>query len=261
MGPKLVIFSCVRVCVGGGKEEDRDLGPSTTISTRFCLFGLPHILRFWFSEAVIDNHWAEASVSLPPPLLPCPPLGVYTVSLHQSLCLSRFVALHTYSAHGPDELDLQKGESIRVLGKYQDGWLKGISLVTGRVGIFPNNYVIPVFRKTSSFADSRSPGLYAAWTLSTSSVSSQGSISEGDPRQSRAFKSVFVPTAIVNPVRTTASLGTFRQGSLRKGRSSMRKSKWWQRGTCLELSEGGPDPGGMECPLQKQGSWLENQAL
>lgn len=72
--------------------------------------------------------------------------GVYTVSLHQSLCLSRFVALHTYSAHGPDELDLQKGESIRVLGKYQDGWLKGISLVTGRVGIFPNNYVIPVFR-------------------------------------------------------------------------------------------------------------------
>lgn len=23
----------------------------------------------------------------------------------------------------------------------------------------------------------------------------------------------------------------------------MRKSKWWQRGTCLELSEGGSDPG------------------
>lgn len=61
-------------------------------------------------------------------------------------CAPRFVALHSYSAHGPDELDLQKGEGIRVLGKYQDGWLKGISLVTGRVGIFPNNYVIPIFR-------------------------------------------------------------------------------------------------------------------
>ncbi|XP_036281236.1 E3 ubiquitin-protein ligase SH3RF2 isoform X13 [Pipistrellus kuhlii] len=152
----------------------------------------------------------------------------------QHLSANMFVALHSYSAHGPDELDLQKGEGIRVLGKYQDGWLKGVSLVTGRVGIFPNNYVIPIFRKTSSFPDSRSPGLYATWTLSTSSVSSQGSISEGDPRQSRPFKSVFVPTAIVNPVRSTASLGTSGQSTLRKGRSSMRKSKWWQRDGSLQ---------------------------
>nr|2CUC_A Chain A, SH3 domain containing ring finger 2 [Mus musculus] len=55
-----------------------------------------------------------------------------------------FVALHTYSAHRPEELDLQKGEGIRVLGKYQDGWLKGLSLLTGRTGIFPSDYVIPV---------------------------------------------------------------------------------------------------------------------
>lgn len=147
----------------------------------------------------------------------------------QHLPANMFVALHSYSAHGPDELDLQKGEGIRVLGKYQDGWLKGVSLVTGRVGIFPNNYVIPIFRRTSSSPDSRSPGLYATWTLSTSSVSSQGSISEGDPRQSRPFKSVFVPTAIVNPVRSTAGLGTLGQGSLRKGRSSMRKNGSLQR--------------------------------
>ncbi|XP_078218403.1 E3 ubiquitin-protein ligase SH3RF2 isoform X3 [Callithrix jacchus] len=88
--------------------------------------------------------------------------------------------------------------------------------------------------KTSSFPDSRSPGLYTTWTLSTSSVSSQGSISEGDPRQSHPFKSVFVPTAIVNPVRSTASPGTLGHGSLRKGRSSMRKSKWWQRDGSLQ---------------------------
>ncbi|XP_059030933.1 E3 ubiquitin-protein ligase SH3RF2 isoform X5 [Mustela lutreola] len=143
----------------------------------------------------------------------------------QHLPANMFVALHSYSAHGPDELDLQKGEGIRVLGKYPDGWLRGVSLVTGRVGIFPNNYVIPIFRKTSSFPDSRSPGLYTTWTLSNSSVSSQGSISEGDPRQNRPFKSVFVPTAVVSPVRSTASPGTVRQGSLRKsGRSSMRKT-------------------------------------
>ncbi|XP_045650323.1 E3 ubiquitin-protein ligase SH3RF2 isoform X1 [Ursus americanus] len=148
----------------------------------------------------------------------------------QHLSANMFVALHSYSAHGPDELDLQKGEGIRVLGKYPDGWLRGVSLVTGRVGIFPNNYVIPIFRKTSSFPDSRSPGLYATWTLSNSSVSSQGSISEGDPRQNRPFKSVFVPTAIVNPVKSTASPGTVGQGSLRKsGRSSMRKNGSLQR--------------------------------
>nr|XP_025148289.1 putative E3 ubiquitin-protein ligase SH3RF2 isoform X2 [Bubalus bubalis] len=83
--------------------------------------------------------------------------------------------------------------------------------------------------KTSSVPDSRSPGLYTAWTLSTSSVSSQGSISDSDPRQSRPFKSVFVPTAIVNPVRSPASLGTLGQGSLRKGRGSMRKNGSLQR--------------------------------
>uniref|UniRef100_A0A8I3P6B5 RING-type E3 ubiquitin transferase n=2 Tax=Canis lupus familiaris TaxID=9615 RepID=A0A8I3P6B5_CANLF len=84
--------------------------------------------------------------------------------------------------------------------------------------------------KTSSFPDSRSPGLYTTWTLSNSSVSSQGSISEGDPRQNRPFKSVFVPTAIVNPVRSTANPGTLGQGSLRKsGRSSMRKNGSLQR--------------------------------
>ncbi|XP_053078638.1 E3 ubiquitin-protein ligase SH3RF2 isoform X6 [Acinonyx jubatus] len=151
-------------------------------------------------------------------------------SSQQHLSANMFVALHSYSAHGPDELDLQKGEGIRVLGKYPDGWLRGVSLVTGRVGTFPNNYVIPIFRKTSSFPDSRSPGLYATWTLSNSSVSSQGSISEGDPRQNRPFKSVFVPTAIVNPVRSTTSPGTLGQGSLRRsGRSSMRKNGSLQR--------------------------------
>ncbi|XP_059273821.1 E3 ubiquitin-protein ligase SH3RF2 isoform X4 [Mustela nigripes] len=94
---------------------------------------------------------------------------------------------------------------------------------------------LPANIKTSSFPDSRSPGLYTTWTLSNSSVSSQGSISEGDPRQNRPFKSVFVPTTVVSPVRSTASPGTVRQGSLRKsGRSSMRKSKWWQRDGSLQ---------------------------
>ncbi|PKU35954.1 e3 ubiquitin-protein ligase sh3rf2 [Limosa lapponica baueri] len=61
------------------------------------------------------------------------------------------VALHSYAAHGPEELELQKGEGVRVFGKDQDGWLRGMSLVTGRVGIFPSNYVAPLFRSGSSY--------------------------------------------------------------------------------------------------------------
>lgn len=60
--------------------------------------------------------------------------------------LPRCVALHSYAAHGPDELELQKGEGVRVFGKDQDGWLRGMSLATGRVGLFPGNYVTPLFR-------------------------------------------------------------------------------------------------------------------
>lgn len=66
-------------------------------------------------------------------------------------CLPRCVALHPYVAHGPDELELQKGEGVRVFGKDHDGWLRGMSLVTGRVGIFPSNYVAPLFRSGFSY--------------------------------------------------------------------------------------------------------------
>uniref|UniRef100_G3SLH1 SH3 domain containing ring finger 2 n=1 Tax=Loxodonta africana TaxID=9785 RepID=G3SLH1_LOXAF len=142
------------------------------------------------------------------------------------------VTMHSYKENSPHRLDFQKSEYIHFKGRRWCGWGRGTANLPGRASIFcPSSYLkIPTTRKTSSFPESRSPGLYATWTLSTSSVSSQGSISEGDPRQSRPFKSVFVPTAIVNPVRSsTASPGTVAQGSLRKGRSSMRKNGSLQR--------------------------------
>ncbi|XP_005356095.1 E3 ubiquitin-protein ligase SH3RF2 isoform X1 [Microtus ochrogaster] len=180
------------------------------------------------------NSAVQVSTSQSTPASPGHSTAMVSVpSSQQQLSTNMFVALHTYSAHGPEELDLQKGEGIKVLGKYQDGWLRGLSLVTGRAGIFPSDYVIPVFsstaRKTSSFPDPRSPTVYTTWALPTSSVSSQGSFSEGDPRQNRPFKSVFVPTAVVNPAGSTAGPGTLGQGSLRKGRSSMRKNGSLQR--------------------------------
>ncbi|XP_068815793.1 E3 ubiquitin-protein ligase SH3RF2 isoform X2 [Struthio camelus] len=138
------------------------------------------------------------------------------------------VALHSYMAHGPDELELQKGEGVRVFGKYHDGWLRGMSLVTGRVGIFPSNYVAPLFRK-SNLPDSKMPSLYASWTLSTSSLSSQGSISENGQRQSRPLKSALLPMPMTSPGRNTAMLTTSGQTSLRRGRGSTRKNGSLQR--------------------------------
>uniref|UniRef100_A0A6J0UQ17 E3 ubiquitin-protein ligase SH3RF2 n=1 Tax=Pogona vitticeps TaxID=103695 RepID=A0A6J0UQ17_9SAUR len=145
--------------------------------------------------------------------------------LQKHLSVNMCVALHSYAAHRPDELELQKGDGIRILGKHREGWLKGMSLVTGKVGIFPSNYVAPLFRKSSSLPDSRMPSLCATWTLSTSSVSSQGSVLENGPRQSRPLKSAFVPTALASPVRNlsvpsasgqTASQRRGRGGSNRK---------------------------------------------
>uniref|UniRef100_A0A8C0FTB3 SH3 domain containing ring finger 2 n=1 Tax=Bubo bubo TaxID=30461 RepID=A0A8C0FTB3_BUBBB len=146
------------------------------------------------------------------------------------------VALHSYAPHGPDELELQKGEGVRVFGKDHDGWLRGMSLVTGRVGIFPSNYVAPLFRK-SNLSDSKMPSLYASWTLSTSSLSSQGSISENGPRQSRPLKPALLPVPIPSPGRSAAASGP---ASLRRGRGSTRKSKWlggglWGRGEARHI--------------------------
>ncbi|XP_010162960.1 E3 ubiquitin-protein ligase SH3RF2, partial [Antrostomus carolinensis] len=135
------------------------------------------------------------------------------------------VALHSYVAHGPDELELQKGEGVRVFGKDHDGWLRGMSLVTGRVGIFPSNYIAPLFRK-ANLSDSKMPSLYASWTLSTSSLSSQGSISENGPRQSRALKPALLPVPVPSPGRSAAAVG---QASLRRGRGSTRKNGSLQR--------------------------------
>lgn len=92
----------------------------------------------------------QVSTSHPAPASPGHSTAMVSVpSSQQHLSTNMFVALHTYSAQGPEELDLKKGEGIRVLGKNQDGWLRGVSLVTGRTGIFPSDYVIPVFRYIS----------------------------------------------------------------------------------------------------------------
>lgn len=62
------------------------------------------------------------------------------------MCLLRCAVLYSYNPRRPEELELKKGEMVGVYGKFKEGWLRGLSLRTGRVGILPSNYISPVLR-------------------------------------------------------------------------------------------------------------------
>lgn len=51
-----------------------------------------------------------------------------------------------YAPRKDDELELRKGEMFLVLERCQDGWFKGTSMHTGKIGVFPGNYMSPVSR-------------------------------------------------------------------------------------------------------------------
>ncbi|NXU87370.1 SH3R2 ligase, partial [Xiphorhynchus elegans] len=91
--------------------------------------------------------------------------------------------------------------------------------------------------RKSSLSDSKMPSLYTSWTLSTSSLSSQGSISENGPRQSRILKPVLLPIPIPSPGRSAVG-----PAPLRRGRGSARKNGSLQR------------PGQAGTPVQITGS-------
>ncbi|NXI87662.1 SH3R2 ligase, partial [Rhipidura dahli] len=93
------------------------------------------------------------------------------------------------------------------------------------------------FNRKSSLSDSKMPSLYTSWTLSTSSLSSQGSLSESGPRQSRALKPLLLPVPIPAPGRSAAG-----PAPLRRGRGSARKNGSLQR------------PGQAVTPVQITGS-------
>lgn len=111
------------------------------------------------------------SQDLNPPILPPPPLTaaviVSTTSgatsstagqrlasgpaeqvahLRPSTRPSVYVAIYPYFPRKEDELELRKGEMFLVFERCQDGWFKGTSMHTSKIGVFPGNYVAPVTR-------------------------------------------------------------------------------------------------------------------
>ncbi|KAM8972783.1 E3 ubiquitin-protein ligase SH3RF2 isoform 2-T2 [Pelodytes ibericus] len=141
----------------------------------------------------------------------------------QTILANMGVVLHSYTAHSPEELDLQKGEGVRVLGKFQEGWLRGVSLMTGKVGIFPSHCVNPVYRKSPNYPDPRVQSYPSNWISSNGSVSSQGSVS--DNVLNKSVRSFYVPSAVADPqkkIPTTSSAMV--PVSLRRRNSSIKKS-------------------------------------
>ncbi|XP_018417158.1 PREDICTED: putative E3 ubiquitin-protein ligase SH3RF2 isoform X2 [Nanorana parkeri] len=151
------------------------------------------------------------------------PSLVAVPSSHHNVLANMCIAVHPYTAHGPDEIDLQKGEGIRVLGKFQEGWLRGISLVTGKIGIFPSHCVHPVSsKKPSNYPDARLPSQQTKWISSNASVSSQSSVSETGI--SRPVRSFHVPTAVVEPVKNTTPSSSLVPMMLLRRNSSLKKN-------------------------------------
>lgn len=67
----------------------------------------------------------------------------------QQLSISVCAVLYSYKPRRPEELELRKGEMVGVYGKFKEGWLRGLSLRTGKVGILPSNYITPVLRTSA----------------------------------------------------------------------------------------------------------------
>ena len=77
----------------------------------------------------------------------------------------RYVAMFPYTPRKDDELELRKGEMFLVLERCQDGWFKGTSMHTGKMGVFPGNYMSPVSRY-GAFFRSLFRALFFSLTLS-----------------------------------------------------------------------------------------------
>ncbi|XP_044061741.1 E3 ubiquitin-protein ligase SH3RF2 isoform X2 [Siniperca chuatsi] len=73
----------------------------------------------------------------------------------QQLSISVCAVLYSYKPRQPEELELKKGEMVGVYGKFKEGWLRGLSLRTGKVGILPSNYISPVLRTSARLLETK----------------------------------------------------------------------------------------------------------
>ncbi|XP_042685744.1 E3 ubiquitin-protein ligase SH3RF1 [Centrocercus urophasianus] len=120
---------------------------------------------------------------------------------------SVYVAIYPYTPRKEDELELRKGEMFLVFERCQDGWFKGTSMHTSKIGVFPGNYVAPATRTVTSASQTKVPMSTAGQTgrVVTVSPSSAGGTSQKLQGNGVAVNSSTVPTAVVSAAHIQTS--------------------------------------------------------
>ncbi|NXA40018.1 SH3R1 ligase, partial [Eudromia elegans] len=121
---------------------------------------------------------------------------------------SVYVAIYPYTPRKDDELELRKGEMFLVFERCQDGWFKGTSMHTSKIGVFPGNYVAPVTRTVTSASQTKVPMSTAAQAgrvVTMVSPSTASGTSQKLQGNGVAVNSSTVPTAVVSAAHIQTS--------------------------------------------------------
>ncbi|EPQ04317.1 Putative E3 ubiquitin-protein ligase SH3RF1 [Myotis brandtii] len=114
---------------------------------------------------------------------------------------SVYVAIYPYTPRKEDELELRKGEMFLVFERCQDGWFKGTSMHTSKIGVFPGNYVAPVTRAMTNASQAKVPVSTAGQTsrgVTMVSPSTAGGPAQKLQGNGMAGSPNVVPTAVVS---------------------------------------------------------------
>ncbi|XP_011941814.1 PREDICTED: E3 ubiquitin-protein ligase SH3RF1 isoform X3 [Cercocebus atys] len=121
---------------------------------------------------------------------------------------SVYVAIYPYTPRKEDELELRKGEMFLVFERCQDGWFKGTSMHTSKIGVFPGNYVAPVTRAVTNASQAKVPMSTAGQTsrgVTMVSPSTAGGPSQKLQGNGVAGSPSVVPTAVVSAAHIQTS--------------------------------------------------------
>ncbi|XP_076192659.1 E3 ubiquitin-protein ligase SH3RF1 isoform X2 [Aptenodytes patagonicus] len=121
---------------------------------------------------------------------------------------SVYIAIYPYTPRKEDELELRKGEMFLVFERCQDGWFKGTSMHTSKIGVFPGNYVAPVTRTVTSASQTKVPVSTAGQTgrvVTMVSPSTASGTSQKLQGNGVAVSSSTVPTAVVSAAHIQTS--------------------------------------------------------
>ncbi|XP_003205436.1 E3 ubiquitin-protein ligase SH3RF1 [Meleagris gallopavo] len=121
---------------------------------------------------------------------------------------SVYIAIYPYTPRKEDELELRKGEMFLVFERCQDGWFKGTSMHTSKIGVFPGNYVAPATRTVTSASQTKVPMSTAGQTgrvVTVVSPSTAAGTSQKLQGNGVAVNSSTVPTAVVSAAHIQSS--------------------------------------------------------